>query len=110
MSKINAVKAGVEIVDPNLDPTTKVANMARICYRSESAAGPEADKRLIGNCIKKGHTSVMEHSHMSVVFPNEVKKMQELLPDWAIEDMEEAVKSKPIDVFTLWIKADNAFS
>ena len=107
MSKINAVKASVEIVDPNLDPTTKVANMARICYRSESAAGPEADKRLIGNCIKKGHTSVMEHSHMSVVFSDEVKKMQDLLPDWATEDMEEAVKNKPIDVFTLWTSVNS---
>ena len=42
---------------------TKLEACARTCYQSEDKANPEkktADK-LIANCIKSGHTSILEH-------------------------------------------------
>lgn len=82
MSKVNAIKASAEIINPNMDQVEKVAMMARICYRSEQASGPESDKRLIRSCISKGHTSVMEHGLMGVFFDNKPVPDKQLRPDW----------------------------
>ena len=72
-SPLKVVRPTIEIVAPNTENVHKVANMARICYRSESAAGPEADIRLVQGCIKRRHTSVTEHAFMSVFFTKQNK-------------------------------------
>ena len=66
--EITFINRSVEIVD-EADPVAKVAKFARLCYRSESNAGREGDVRIIQNCIKNGHTSVLEHAAISVVLP-----------------------------------------
>lgn len=82
MSKINVIKPTVEIVDPGMDPIAKVAKMARICYRSEKNLGHEADVRLIKNCVNSGHTSVAEHSYISVYFDDTMIPVKEMnFPD-----------------------------
>lgn len=97
MSKINVIKPSVEIVDPGMDPIARVAKMARLCYRSEKNLGPEADARLIKNCVKSGHTSVAEHSYISVFFSDEripVKEMNFPDNDGTMKDNPAVVSAK----------------
>ena len=99
MSTINVIKPSVEIVDPGMDPISRVAKMARLCYRSEKTFGPEADARLIKNCVKSGHTSVAEHSYISVFFSNEqipVKDMNFPDPDGTMKNNTSIVSAKYI--------------
>lgn len=105
MSKINVIKPTVEIVDPGMDPVAKVAKMARICYRSEKNLGREADVRLVKNCVKSGHTSVTEHSCISVYFDDTripVKEMNFPDPDGTMKDNTAVISAKFLwDNFTL---------
>ena len=105
MSKINVIKPTVEIVDPGMDPIAKVAKMARICYRSEKNLGHEADVRLVKNCVKSGHTSVTEHSYISVYFDDTripVKEMNFPDPDGTMKDNTAVISAKFLwDNFTL---------
>ena len=105
MSKINVIKPTVEIVDPGMDPIAKVAKMARICYRSEQNLGHEADVRLIKNCVNSGHTSVAEHSYISVYFDDTripVKEMNFPDPTGTMKDTTAVVSAKFLwDNFTI---------
>lgn len=105
MSKINVIKPTVEIVDPGMDPIAKVAKMARICYRSEQNLGHEADVRLIKNCVNSGHTSVAEHSYISVYFDDTripVKEMNFPDPTGTMKDNTAVVSAKFLwDNFTI---------
>ena len=49
--------------------TRRIATCARVCYKSEVEPSDESDKKLIQNCIKQGHESVLEHGAMSVFLP-----------------------------------------
>lgn len=105
MSKINVIKPTVEIVDPGMDPIAKVAKMARICYRSEQNLGHDADVRLIKNCVNSGHTSVAEHSYISVYFDDTripVKEMNFPDPTGTMKDNTAVVSAKFLwDNFTI---------
>ena len=56
----------VEVLDPKMSMQEKIAFAARTCYRSEKSASPESDKNLIASCVKRGHTSVLEHGAISL--------------------------------------------
>jgi thymidylate synthase (FAD) len=43
------------------------AYAARTCYESHNKSDYEADFRLLKNCIKRGHESVLEHTSMTWV-------------------------------------------
>ena len=105
MSKLNVINPSVEIVDPGMDPVAKVAKMARICYRSEQNTGPESDARLVKNCVKSGHTSVTEHSFISVYFSEEDHAVKDLGfpdPDGTMKDNTAIVSARMLwDNFTI---------
>jgi flavin-dependent thymidylate synthase len=69
---INVVPRSFKILDPDMDPVTKIGTMARICYKSEPKDGADEaalNERVTGQCIKSGHTSVLEHGIFSVHLP-----------------------------------------
>ena len=63
---VSTVDYEVEVLDPKTPMMEKIALAARTCYRSESAASIENDKSLIAGCVKRGHTSVLEHGAISL--------------------------------------------
>ena len=63
---VDIVPYEVEVLDPNMSLKDKIAKAARICYRSEAAASDATDSKLISGCVKRGHTSVLEHGAISV--------------------------------------------
>ena len=97
-TNLKIVKPEMTIVPPETDAIAKVARMARICYRSEAASGPEADDRLVRNCIKRGHTSVTEHSFISVFFP---RKKEVEVADFGI-NLEKKTAITPYDLWTMF--------
>ena len=65
----------VTILDPNMSNLDKIGTMARICYRREVAEGETdaaVNERIIKNCIKNGHESVLEHAAYSLFLPVEL--------------------------------------
>lgn len=70
--EINVVPRSFQILDPNMDPVTKIGTMARLCYKAVPKEGMDEaalNERVTGNCIKSGHTSVLEHGIFSVHLP-----------------------------------------
>lgn len=67
--EVQFIPSAVEILDPNLSNVKCVAKMARICYKNEKETSEEDDTRLIKSCIKRGHTSILEHGAISLVIP-----------------------------------------
>lgn len=64
------IKPKVEILDKiNGDEViTKLAKIARVCYKSEDASTLEKDKRLVENLIKSGHEAMIEFFDVTVKF------------------------------------------
>lgn len=64
------IKPKVEILDKiNGDEViTKLARVARTCYKSEDASTLEKDKRLVENLIKSGHEAMIEFFDVTVKF------------------------------------------
>ena len=64
------IKPKVEILDKiNGDEViTKLARIARTCYKSEDASTLEKDKRLVENLIKSGHEAMIEFFDVTVKF------------------------------------------
>lgn len=64
------IKSKVEILDKiNGDEViTKLARVARTCYKSEDASTLEKDKRLVENLIKSGHEAMIEFFDVTVKF------------------------------------------
>lgn len=64
------IKPKVEILDKiNGDEViTKLAKVARVCYKSEDASTLEKDKRLVENLIKSGHEAMIEFFDITVKF------------------------------------------
>lgn len=69
---IQVIDRNEEILDPSIDLTTKCARMARLCYRVDKDNGHETDVRILTNCIKSGHESVIEHGIISLFINNEI--------------------------------------
>ena len=63
---VNVVTRVEEYLKPDMPNVDKIAKMARICYRNEKDNDHEADVRIIKNCIKNGHESVLEHGAISL--------------------------------------------
>lgn len=53
------------------DPSKKIEQFARICYRSEDRIGDNSAKGLIDFCMKRDHGSIFEHYYLSVFIPGE---------------------------------------
>lgn len=48
------------------DIMKKIEKACRTCYRSEGSITEESYKRLLNNCITRGHESVLEHEKITV--------------------------------------------
>ena len=65
---MNIIKPSFEILD-NLDGINilkKIELCGRVCYKSEENITDESAKKFIGNILKSGHESVLEHEKISV--------------------------------------------
>jgi len=81
--EVKVIKPSFQIIEPHTPPEKRIAQMARICYRSEDQSSPESDARLIKNCVKSTHYSVTEHGFISVIFSNariDMEKVKSLAP------------------------------
>ena len=63
---VNFVDYEVEVLPPSMSMFEKIALAARTCYRSEGESSVEKDKKLIAGCVRRGHTSVLEHGAISL--------------------------------------------
>jgi thymidylate synthase (FAD) len=64
------IPPSTEILD-DIDPVRVMKNIeriGRICYKSEDKITSDSAERFIGNIIKSGHESVIEHEKISVRF------------------------------------------
>lgn len=69
------IKANVSMVNTSgIDENSIIAHIekcGRVCYKSEDLITPESGRKFIGNIIKRGHTSVLEHGNLIfTVSPN----------------------------------------
>lgn len=64
------IKPSVEILDElNGDEIIKkIEKIGRVCYKSEEKITNESSQKFIGNILKSGHESVIEHEKISVKF------------------------------------------
>lgn len=64
------IKPNVEILDNvNGDEViSKIATVARTCYKSESSSTPDKDKKLVENLVKLGHEAMLEFFDITVKF------------------------------------------
>lgn len=66
------------VLDPNMSLLEKIGTMAKLCYRVENPNDPNVNARIVKNCIKEGHESVLEHGVISLYLkqePNEDSKL-----------------------------------
>ncbi len=58
----------IEIISMNdyNDILKKLEKIGRVCYKSESKMTDESAERFIGNILKRGHESVIEHESITV--------------------------------------------
>lgn len=94
---INVMPHTVHVVDPSVSMFDRIVMAARTCYKSESDTSPEADKKLIRGCIKRGHTSVLEHGAISLYL--------NIRPDEEFAGMLEKVigrKARPVSLRQVW--------
>lgn len=66
----------MEIIMPSIRPVHEIDGLkilaeldsaARTCYKSEGKMTPENLGKVVRNCIKSGHTSVLEHVQLSFI-------------------------------------------
>lgn len=63
--KIIKPKIFVENID-GIKIMKRIERACRTCYRSEGSIDDESYKRLIKNCINRGHESVLEHEKVTI--------------------------------------------
>lgn len=66
------------VLDSNMSLLEKIGTMAKLCYRVENPNDPNVNARIVKNCIKEGHESVLEHGVISLYLkqePNEDSKL-----------------------------------
>lgn len=63
--KIIKPKIFVENID-GIKVMKRIERACRTCYRSEGSIDDESYKRLIKNCINRGHESVLEHEKITI--------------------------------------------
>ena len=62
------VKQKAEIIEKSENKINNIANIARVCYKSENRADDENNKRLVENLIKNKHFAMLEHEDLIVAF------------------------------------------
>jgi thymidylate synthase (FAD) len=62
------VSQKAEILERSENKINNIANIARICYKSENKADDESNKRLIENLIKNKHFAMLEHEDYILYF------------------------------------------
>ena len=67
---MNIIKPSVEIIDmDDYDRIIKkIEKIGRVCYKSESNISDGSAERFIGNILRRGHESVIEHEAVTVRF------------------------------------------
>lgn len=70
MRKMRVIKPSVEIIDmDDYDKIIKkIEKIGRVCYKSEDNIADGTAERFIGNILKRGHESVIEHEAITVRF------------------------------------------
>lgn len=65
---MNIIKPGFEILDEfdGMSMLKKLEMCGRVCYKSEENITTESATKFIGNILKSGHESVLEHEKVSV--------------------------------------------
>ena len=61
------IKPWIEV--ENFDGTKIMKNLeraCRTCYRSEGSITEDSYKRLLTNCINRGHESILEHEKITI--------------------------------------------
>lgn len=56
----------------------KIERACRTCYRSEGSLTEDSYKKLIKNCITRGHESVLEHEKVTVKIYNDLGSYKDL--------------------------------
>ena len=56
----------------------RLERACRTCYRSEGSITEDSYKRLLNNCITRGHESVLEHEKVTVRIYNDVGSYKDL--------------------------------
>ena len=56
----------------------KIERACRTCYRSEGKITEDSYKRLLTNCINRGHESVLEHEKVTVRIYNDIGSYKDL--------------------------------
>ena len=64
------IEPSVEVLDglDGYEILRKIERIGRVCYKSEERITSESSKVFIGNILKSGHESVIEHEKVSVRF------------------------------------------
>ena len=67
---MNIIRPSVEIIDmDDYDRIIKkIEKIGRVCYKSESNISDGTAERFIGNILRRGHESVIEHEAVTVRF------------------------------------------
>jgi len=96
---IQIVDREEEILDPQMPIVDKIGVMSRICYRSEPKEGQDEhalNVRVVGNCVKSGHESVVEHGIISVVIDNHENEDSKRFAPFTKENV-------PVPFYRLWM-------
>lgn len=65
------VKQKAEIIEKSENKINSIANIARVCYKSENKADDENNIRLVKNLINNKHFAMLEHEDLIVKFEND---------------------------------------
>ena len=61
------IETWIEVEDFNgVDIMKKIEKACRTCYRSEENITEDSYKRLLTNCINRGHESILEHEKITI--------------------------------------------
>ncbi len=74
MPDFNIIKPKVERIDEK-DNLKRIELAGRVCYKSEKKITEDSARAFCEQILKRGHTSVMEHSNVIVMVPSVIKDM-----------------------------------
>lgn len=74
----------MKIIDPEIEVEhyngiqimKNIEKACRNCYRSEENISEDSYKRLLKNCLNRGHESVLEHEKITVRIICDVRNLQ----------------------------------
>lgn len=87
----------MKIIDPKVEVEKfdgktimkRIEKACRICYRSEGSITEDSYKKLLTNCINRGHESVLEHEKITVRLVCDIGAYKDLtrhrFASWSIE-------------------------